>query len=207
MKKFKAVNNKKIAIILIFVMLFSFILPKTSKAAFEGARNFFNSTLANLVYDFEFGVLTLFNNIFCGEKNDVSNVELDKILLTPENIIKGKFSIFDANLFTDFDENDEQNESKYYDFDYAVKGKNSLKSTIAGWYYALRNLALIALLSILVYIAIRMMLSSIAKDKEKYKSMIKDWFVAMILVVVMHFIIIFALNLTSQITEAIGNRK
>ncbi len=201
MKKFKAVNNKKIAIILIFVMLFSFILPKTSKAAFEGAKNFFNSTLANLVYDVEFGVLATVNNIFCGDEDDVDNVELDKILLTPENIIKGKFSIFDANLFKDMIKND------YIDGDYAVDGKNSLKSTIAGWYYALRNLSLIALLSILVYIAIRMMLSSIAKDKEKYKSMLKDWLVAMILVVVMHFIIIFALNLTSQITEAIGNRK
>ena len=40
-----------------------------------------------------------------------------------------------------------------------------LSSVISKWYYSIRNIALIAMMLILVYIGIRMMLCSIASEK------------------------------------------
>ena len=85
-----------------------------------------------------------------------------------------------------------------------LNGKKELRETISGWYYALRNFAIVALLSILLYVAIRMILSTISADKAKYKMMFKDWLVALCLVFVMHYIMVGVLNISSLITNAIG---
>ena len=80
-----------------------------------------------------------------------------------------------------------------------------LQSTVASWYLALRNIALVALLSVLVYIGIRIMLSSIASDKAKYKQMLIDWTVAICLVFLMHYIMSFSVIIVNKITEAISS--
>ena len=53
-----------------------------------------------------------------------------------------------------------------------------LRTVVANWYIILRNMSLVALLSILVYVGIRIMISSTAADKSKYKQMLIDWVVA-----------------------------
>lgn len=52
-----------------------------------------------------------------------------------------------------------------------------VQGTISKWYNALRNICLVLMMSVLLYVAIRMMLSSIAADKAKYKQMLTDWLV------------------------------
>lgn len=78
-----------------------------------------------------------------------------------------------------------------------------LSKYIAGWYKTLRNLALVILLSILVYVGIRIMLSSVASDKAKYKQMLMDWVVAVCLLFLMHYIMSFSIYIVKQITELI----
>ena len=63
-----------------------------------------------------------------------------------------------------------------------------LAPTVAGWYKNLRNIAVIGSLSILVYIGIRIVLSSTAKDQSKYKQMLSDWVIALCLIFIMHYI-------------------
>lgn len=70
-----------------------------------------------------------------------------------------------------------------------------LRKVVANWYIILRNMSLVALLSILVYVGIRIMISSTAADKSKYKQMLMDWLVAICLLFVLHYIMAFA-NLT-----------
>lgn len=67
-----------------------------------------------------------------------------------------------------------------------------MQSTIAKWYTKLRDISVVALLSILVYIGIRMLLSSTSNDKAKYKQMILDWVTALCLLFVMQYIMSFA---------------
>ena len=79
-----------------------------------------------------------------------------------------------------------------------------LQGTISSWYVALRNLAIVGLLCVLVYVGIRMVLSSTGKDKAKYKQMFMDWLIALCLLFFLHYIMSFTLTLVDAIVEAIG---
>ena len=81
----------------------------------------------------------------------------------------------------------------------------ALHSTIANWYVALRNLAIVALLSILLYVGIRMVISSTSSDKAKYKQMLMDWLIALCIVFFLHYIMSFILTVTDIITSGIGS--
>ena len=76
-----------------------------------------------------------------------------------------------------------------------------LQSTIATWYNALRRIALVGLLSVLVYIGIRMVLSSSSQDKAKYKTMVKDWVVAICLLFTLHYIMSITITVTNEISD------
>lgn len=78
-----------------------------------------------------------------------------------------------------------------------------LKKTISSWYNALRNICLVLMLSILVYIGIRMILSSVASDKAKYLTMLKDWFIGLCLLFLMHYIMAFSVMLVEKLTDVV----
>lgn len=78
-----------------------------------------------------------------------------------------------------------------------------LRNIVSGWYYALRNLALVGLLSVLVYIGIRIVISSTANEKAKYKSMIMDWIIAMCLLFFLHYIMAFSVKIVEKLTEGL----
>lgn len=81
-----------------------------------------------------------------------------------------------------------------------------LKGTIAKWYMALRTIALVGLLSVLVYIGIRIILSSgSANNKAKYKNMLQDWVVAICILFVLHYMMAFMLNISNRLNEIIRN--
>lgn len=80
-----------------------------------------------------------------------------------------------------------------------------LQSTISSWYSAIRNICLVAMLSVLVYIGIRMLLSSVASDKAKYLTMLKDWFVGLCLLFLMHYIMAFSVTMVQKLTDIVGS--
>ena len=80
----------------------------------------------------------------------------------------------------------------------------AMKENIASWYVALRTIALVGLLSVLLYIGIRIVLKSTsAQDKAKYKNMLKDWVVALCILFVLHYIMAFMLNMTGSLNNII----
>ena len=81
---------------------------------------------------------------------------------------------------------------------------SELQPVIASWYVALRNLSIVGLLSVLVYVGIRIIISSTASDKAKYKQMFTDWLIALCLLFFLHYIMSFTLTLTESIAQAIG---
>lgn len=85
-----------------------------------------------------------------------------------------------------------------------VSSAKTLQPTISKWYKTFRNIAIVALLSILVYVGIRITLSSISSDKAKYKQMLMDWAVALCLVFLMHYIMAFAVTINEKIIQAIS---
>ena len=80
-----------------------------------------------------------------------------------------------------------------------------LQPIVSAWYVTFRNIALVALLSVLVYIGIRITLSSVATDKAKYKQMLIDWTVALCLVFLMHYIMSFSVTINKKIIDAISS--
>jgi len=80
-----------------------------------------------------------------------------------------------------------------------------LKEGIASWYYGLMTIALVGLLSVLLYLGIRIILSSSsAQDKAKYKAILKDWLVALCILFVLHFMMAFMLKISSKLIEIVG---
>ena len=81
-----------------------------------------------------------------------------------------------------------------------ISSATQLHEVVAAWYTAFRNIALVGLLSVLVYIGIRIVISSSAGEKAKYQERITDWLVALCLLFVIHYIMSFTINITQQIT-------
>lgn len=66
-----------------------------------------------------------------------------------------------------------------------------LSGVVAKWYVALRNIAIVGLLIVLIYIGIRILISATSEETAKYKTMLKDWVVALALAMLLQFIIAF----------------
>ncbi len=76
-----------------------------------------------------------------------------------------------------------------------------LRNTISKWYKALRTIALVGLLSVLVYVGIRIIISSTGQEKAKYKKMITDWLAAICILFVLHYIMAFTMVMVENILE------
>ena len=90
-----------------------------------------------------------------------------------------------------------------------ANGKTSvakqLQPTIAKWYKTTRLIAIVGLLSVLVYVGIRIILSSTGQDKAKYKKMFMDWLTALCLLFILHYIMAFILEISSMLTKIFLN--
>lgn len=140
--------------------------------------------------------------------------KLPIFLLTPEAMFANEVPLLDVNFFSETRDGliTDADGNKYIETITQTGQKIKMKSTaielrpvISKWYFALRNLAIVALLSILVYIGIRILISSSADDKAKYKQRMVDWLVAMCLLFFMHYIMAFAVKLTEEITKAVNS--
>lgn len=80
-----------------------------------------------------------------------------------------------------------------------------VKSTIAKWYYILRNMAIVLMIPILIFIGIKILFASVASEKSKYKNMLEDWLVAFCLIFLMQYIMVFSMNLVESFTKLVGN--
>lgn len=140
--------------------------------------------------------------------------KLPIFLLTPEAMFANEVPLLDVNFFSETRDGliTDADGNKYIETITQTGQKIKMKSTaielrpvISKWYFALRNLAIVDLLSILVYIGIRILISSSADDKAKYKQRMMDWLVAMCLLFFMHYIMAFAVKLTEEITKAVNS--
>lgn len=80
-----------------------------------------------------------------------------------------------------------------------------LQPLVSQWYSAIRNIAIVLSMSVLLYVGIRMLLSSIAQDKAKYKQMLIDWVVGLCLLFFMHYIMAFSVTLVQAFNNVIAS--
>lgn len=112
---------------------------------------------------------------------------------SPEEIFSNKVPALDINfLHPKVQGDDERNTAMV------------LRPVVSSWYVAIRTFALVGLLSVLIYLGIRILIASTGKEKAKYVGMIRDWLVAMCLLFVMHYIMSFTLTICETITSMIS---
>ena len=138
--------------------------------------------------------------------------------ISPQEIFADQIPALHINFINPktYDEEDGVTTSSSDKLEYTKKDEHSapvfnsakvLAPQISKWYTAIRNMVLVGLMVVLLYIGIRIVLSSTAGEKAKYKEHIKDWLVAVILVVFMHYIMAFALTITEYLTSMLNSNN
>ena len=123
--------------------------------------------------------------------------------ITVEKIVSNRIPILDVNFFNldtaggeDLDE-----DSLIY----------LIRETIAQFYFIIRNITISGLLITLLYIGIRMAMSSVSSEKAKYKQMLLGWLESMVLVFFIHYIMVFIIAanefLVDTISKTIGGEE
>ena len=111
---------------------------------------------------------------------------------TPEEIFSGKVDLLNIDFISGKDSYGNQIESE---------GWKAIRKVVASWYKVLRLIAIVALLSVLIYTGIRMLISANSKDKAKYKEWILNWFIAVAILFSMHYIMSFTITLINQLSN------
>ena len=101
-----------------------------------------------------------------------------------QDVVYGKINLFDINFF-----------------DLSKKGENDvnaiIKEQVVNWYYILRSVALIANLLVLVYVGIRMAISTVASDQAKYKEMLISWLTSFIIIFALPYLLMFIFEMAN----------
>lgn len=111
------------------------------------------------------------------------------IYITPYDIFFNKARLFEINFF------DIPNDGSI---------ASEIRASVAGWYYVMRTLAAAILLVILIYVGIRMAISTVASDRAMFKRMLVDWISSLALIFVLQYIIIFTISANDAIVKAIS---
>lgn len=167
------------------------------------------------------------DNTLNGIKNSVVGYDKDRLpddlylptySISPEEIFQGKILLFNVDFFgkgkTIQEKKDSEGNTDYY---YYINDNNEevktspqdigqdLSETISRWYVALRNIGLVMMLIILLYVGIRMLLSTLASDKAKYKQMLTDWFMGIVILFTIHYVMVFAVTIVNGITKVVSS--
>lgn len=197
------------------------ILAWTAVVQIVGATLLGTNVMVNLGESVGYSVMSMFD-----EEALPSTLYLPAYSYSPEEIFKGNILLFNVNFFREpikieahkkaVEEGDQKGEEivdyYYYKNDKGEEVVTSnqdsatiLQSTVSSWYNAIRNICLVLMLSVLVYIGIRILLSTVASDKAKYQTMLKDWAVGLCLLFLMHYIMAFSVTLVERLTNVVDS--
>lgn len=82
-----------------------------------------------------------------------------------------------------------------------------IKESVASWFYICRIIAMVIGLGVLIYVGIRMAISTVASDKAVYKKMLISWVESMVLLFLMHYIIQAIMGLGSVFSDLCYNLR
>ncbi len=142
-----------------------------------------------------------------------STYAIPMLRYTPEKIFSGRIPALDINFVnpTDWTQKTDENGNPLYGNADEMNQRSiaiALHETIASWYVSLRNLCIVGLMLVLLYVGIRIVISSTASDKSKYKQMLMDWLVALCIVFCLHYIMTFTTAIVNEISQTVaGNME
>lgn len=116
------------------------------------------------------------------DKNDLRKTDIAEYESLP---------LLDVNFFS---EDTAENSSAYI-----------LRPVVGNVYKFLRNLCLVIMMLVLLYIGIKIILSSVSSQQAKYKQLLVDWLVGMCLLFLMHYIMSFIMNINTILVNMLAN--
>jgi len=119
--------------------------------------------------------------IDCAGILEENSAEETYTLFTIQNILVGKYALFDANIFIDLYQ---ESGNILSEDNFMIKLRDNIKL----WFVITRDIAIVMNLCTLVYIAVRMAISTIASDRAKYKEMLYNWVVSMAIIFFLPYI-------------------
>ena len=121
--------------------------------------------------------------------NIVEGTFINNGMITPFDIFFNKIALIDVNFFNII------NDGSII---------SNIRNSIAGWYYVMRMIAASILLCILIYVGIRMAISTVASDKAAYKKMLVDWVCSLALIFLLQYIILFTFAVNDAFIKALS---
>lgn len=76
-----------------------------------------------------------------------------------------------------------------------------IRGAVAQWYYIMRLISAAILLVILIYVGIKMAISSVAEEKALYKKSLVDWATSLALIFLLQYIIMFTVNVNNALVS------
>ena len=121
---------------------------------------------------------------------NLNHIKYPNFKYSPEEIFKGDIDLLDINFISNSNSDDNW---------------RNIRTVVSGWYKTLRMAAIVGLLSVLIYIGIKIIISSNSRDKSKYKEMLTSWFIGVILAFSMQYIMAFILATTKELLTLLGD--
>lgn len=118
-----------------------------------------------------------------------------------QDVYKTNMGLLDINFFSNKFIKSQRKSQQYG----GVVISKELAPAISKVYNNIRNLCIIVMVLVLMYIGIKIMISSIAEQQAKYKQLLIDWLVAFSLLFIMHYIMSFVVNINYLILEMLCN--
>lgn len=135
--------------------------------------------------------------IFTANPNSAGNVGFTNAVVgvlgptaqhyTIERTVFNEIAIFNINAFN-FSESFTNGIGSHTETIYQHKLLLDAKKSVAGWFYTCRTLAMMINLCILIYVGIKMAISTIASEEARYKKMLIYWAESMIVLFLLHYI-------------------
>ncbi len=210
--------KKVIVSVLLIITVFNLISPIISYATTDGG----DTTSASEEY----------NSLINGDTRPITSngqKREEKLVIAPtlggttanvlSNIITGIFFTISSALSALVSEPTESyvftvydavfNEVPVFDANYLTSSDNTnnihlkIKEQVEIWYGAIRRIAIALSLCVLIYVGIRMAISTVSEDKARYKKMLIGWIQGFILIFFMHYIILFSTMVAKTILDLI----
>lgn len=115
--------------------------------------------------------------------------------ISPESILKNEIGFFSINFFGDANANEGQNANSLI---------ATMRNIVSQVYVTVRDICLVAMLIVMIYVAIRGLIALSPKEKSRYKENFVNCLVGIILIVSAHFIMSISVRLVDMIAESIA---
>lgn len=121
-----------------------------------------------------------------------------------EDIIYNNVPILDVDIF-DVNLDRFVNAGKFSADDAKKSSVVLLRKNVAIWYYSIRNVTIVAMLIVLIYLGIRLAIATVGEKKAQYKELIKAWIIGFCAMFLIQFFMIVVLEVNNVLVDIFKN--